>query len=79
LRKTEISEKTIYSPAGRPGVFYKGFPKSFNIPEFSTFKVDMNPERSGDLPRQLQHLPNGVRTTNISYNFYSYIKLRELS
>ena len=42
IEENGISEKPFILPQEDPE-FYKGFPKSFNIPEFSTFKVDMNP------------------------------------
>jgi hypothetical protein len=36
------SDKPFILPQYDPD-FYHGFLKSFNIPEFSTFKIDMNP------------------------------------
>jgi hypothetical protein len=36
------SDKPFILPQYDPD-FYDGFLKSFNIPEFSTFKIDMNP------------------------------------
>ena len=36
------SDKPFILPQEDPE-FYKGFLKSFNIPEFSTLKIDLNP------------------------------------
>jgi len=42
MEESGVSEKPFILPQEDPE-FYKGFLKSFNIPEFSTVKIDMNP------------------------------------
>ena len=42
IEENGISDKPFILPQEDPE-FYQGFPKSFNIPEFSTFKIDINP------------------------------------
>jgi hypothetical protein len=42
IQETGVSEKSFILPQKDPE-FYNGFLKSFNIPEFSTEKIDLNP------------------------------------
>jgi hypothetical protein len=42
MESTGTSDKPFILPQKDPG-FYQGFLKSFNIPEFSTVKIDLNP------------------------------------
>ena len=42
IEENGVSDKPFILPQKDPE-FYQGFLKSFNIPEFSTFKIDLNP------------------------------------
>jgi hypothetical protein len=51
IEENGVSDKPFILPQKDPG-FYQGFLKSFNIPEFSTVKVDMNPGEIRKLAKQ---------------------------
>jgi len=50
IEENGISDKLFILPQEDPD-YYKRFLKSFNIPEFSTFKIDLNPGEIGRLAR----------------------------